>query len=96
MIDGRIGLTRFTEVLRRPIASPRGGNPAVSLALATELYLTQGYRGFYEKQVEAIRNGIFDIYSGSGDAGDKDSPQQQVGFRYAFAGLGWGFDTRFL
>lgn len=70
MIDSRIGLSRFTELLKRPLLAQQ----AASFA---PLFVSDGFRAFYSRQFEAIKNGIISFYAG-GSSSLAGSPQQQV------------------
>ena len=69
MIDSRIGLNRFTDLLRRPIKA----KGATLKSLSGALFITPGYKVFYEKQVDMIVAGIFEFYSGDASVGDAGS-----------------------
>lgn len=64
-IDSKIGLTRFLDLLKRPmqLGSLAGGRVSAT-SLRDELFVTVSFRGFYEDKVEAIRKYIFEHYSG--------------------------------
>jgi chromosome segregation ATPase len=77
MIDSKVGLSRFTEILRKPLASPRSGSGTVT-PNPTEVFVTRGFKVHYEKLIESIRSGILKHYS-TGESGvEKDSPQLQI------------------
>jgi hypothetical protein len=60
MIDTRIGLQRFTDILKRPL------QPANDTSLASYFFRSSGFKKFYESQVALIRKDIFEHYAGSG------------------------------
>ena len=67
MIDSKIGLTRFTDILKRPILNMASINRIVginNLGMSSDIFFTKGFRAFYETQIESIRSGIFDFYAG--------------------------------
>ena len=66
-------MTDFNSVLRVSVIF-RGTNN-----LALELFFSPGFRLFYENQVDMIRKGIFDFYSGIGKNMDsEESALQQI------------------
>ena len=73
MIDSRIGLSRFTESLKKALL------PSQS-ATYSQLFVSEGFKAFYVKQFEAIKNGIISFYAGSSSSSSSlsNSPQQQV------------------
>jgi chromosome segregation ATPase len=80
MIDSKVGLSRFTEILRKPLAGPRSGHllSAPHSVNPRDVFLTRWFKGHYEKLIDSIRNGILEHYSTGDSASDKDSPQQQI------------------
>lgn len=80
MIDSRIGLNRFTEMMKKPLRA--GGNSGGAVSLAT-LFVSPGFKTFYESQVDGIRSGIFQFYAGGGGRhqisanGEGADPSQQ-------------------
>lgn len=75
MIDSRIGLNRFTDILKKPVAS-RGHKDAA--ASYSALFISPDFLVFYQKQVEAIRAGIFEFYTGGASSAVGDVMQQQI------------------
>lgn len=75
MIDGRIGLTRFSDILKRPLVL----TPA-SAAVHTELFLSPSFKIFYESKVDLVRRSLFDYYASSGNSTDNSekTPEQQI------------------
>lgn len=68
MIDSRIGLQRFTELLKLPLAQ-RGSKSSLG-----SLFFTPSFRAFYERLVDAIMQSLFQLYTGpvnNGDSSDK-------------------------
>lgn len=59
MIDNRVGLTRFNEIVRRPLSS----RTSQGQALASELFVSKGFKSFYINQIELIRSSIFSFYT---------------------------------
>lgn len=78
MIDSRIGLTRFMEILKRPVLSQVATSPQSSASLASDIFFTKGFKAFYDSQLEQIRAGIYNHYGVSRSETDKDSAYQQV------------------
>lgn len=87
VIDTRIGLTRFNELLRRPLKSTHtainstntssGGSSSSSSGDVTDqFFFSVGYEEFYRSQVECIRSSIFSFYSGA-DEGMKCIMERQ-------------------
>eukprot|EP01041_Mallomonas_annulata_P003424 gene3424-6795_t len=87
MIDSRIGLTRFTDMLKRPLqnqgksslsssAAGGGGGTGGGSNLENEIFFSQSFKVFYEEQIAAIRQCIFDFYSTGTQGGD--SPESQL------------------
>mmetsp|Transcript_17076 Transcript_17076/g.23468 ORF Transcript_17076/g.23468 Transcript_17076/m.23468 type:complete len:534 (-) Transcript_17076:124-1725(-) len=70
MIDSRIGFSRFTDLLKKPLISANS-------SLYVDFFISSGFRIFYEKQLESIRNGIIEFYAG-GSSNTANSAQQQV------------------
>ncbi len=58
MIDNRVGLNRFIDILRRPL---QGNSHAVS----NILFITKGFKGYFEQQVETIRVSMYEIFADS-------------------------------
>lgn len=75
MIDGKIGLSRFSELLKRPLIPYRQNFGGINY---NTFFISKGYRKFYEAQVEIIRGGIYEFYAGSAAAGGVDSVHQQI------------------
>jgi chromosome segregation ATPase len=75
MIDGRIGLTRFSDILKRPLVL----TPA-SAAVQTELFLSPSFKTFYESKIDLIRRSLFDYYASSGSSTENSekTPEQQI------------------
>jgi hypothetical protein len=86
VIDTRIGLTRFNELLRRPLKSTHtamnstnsssGGSCNSSGDIADQFFFSAGYEEFYRSQVECIKSSIFTFYSGA-DEGMKSIMESQ-------------------
>jgi hypothetical protein len=57
MVDSRIGLTNFTDLLKNPLKISKNDKNIDSI------FFSNGFRNFYSSQVELIRTGIFDYYS---------------------------------
>ncbi len=55
MIDNRIGLNRFIDILRRPL---QGNNSVPN----NGFFITKGFRTYYEQQVEMIRVNMYEIF----------------------------------
>lgn len=55
MIDNRIGLNRFMDILRRPLQ----GNSSVQ---NNNFFITKGFRSYFEQQVEMIRVNMYEIF----------------------------------
>ena len=74
MIESRVGLSRFADILKRPMA-PR------EKQLRRELFFSTSFKTFYENYVDLIRRNLFDFYASSGatnpERGQK-SPEQQI------------------
>jgi hypothetical protein len=79
MIDTRIGLARFTDILRKPFNYNKVDVQLVK-KLTVDLYVSPGYKKYYEQHVEAIRNRLFEFYTGGNNEtdSDKDSPLHQI------------------
>jgi chromosome segregation ATPase len=79
MIDGRIGLNRFTDILKRPLAkrAPSKGT-TTDAGHAASFFISAAFEAFYQRQVDAIRAGIFEFYTGSAGAAPGDAMQQQL------------------
>jgi chromosome segregation ATPase len=79
MIDGRIGLNRFTDILKRPLAkrAPSKGT-TTDAGHAASFFISAAFDAFYQRQVDAIRAGIFEFYTGSAGAAPGDAMQQQL------------------
>ena len=77
MIDSRIGLTRFTDILKRPLMPPqKSGTTSSDSAI---LFFSASFQKFYEERVTAIRHAIFDFYSaGPGGINGGDSQERQI------------------
>ena len=71
MIDSRIGLSRFTESLKKALLPSQAST-------YSQLFVSDGFKAFYIKQFEAIKTGIISFYAGSSSSSLSDSPQQQV------------------
>ena len=72
MIDAKIGLSRFSELLKRPMAkTSRGEAPAA--CPPEDLFFTDSYKRFYVRQIDSIRSAIFEFYSGSAPGGGGSS-----------------------
>jgi hypothetical protein len=72
MIDSRIGLSRFTESLKKALLPSQSST-------YSQLFVSEGFKAFYIKQFEAIKNGIISFYAGSSTSSSlSNSPQQQV------------------
>lgn len=89
VIDTRIGLTRFNELLRRPLKSTHtamnstnsssggsGSSSGSSGDIADQFFFSAGYEEFYRSQVESIKSSIFTFYSGA-DEGMKSIMESQ-------------------
>lgn len=92
VIDTRIGLTRFNELLRRPfkVAHTTNNNNhnndnnnsssscsgEMNIDTTDQFFFTRGFEDFYRSQVESIRSAIFTFYSG-GDGGMKSIMESQ-------------------
>lgn len=87
VIDTRIGLTRFNELLRRPLKSTHtainstnsssgGGSSSSSGDITDQFFFSAGYEEFYRSQVECIKSSIFSFYSGA-DGGMKSIMESQ-------------------
>ena len=80
MIDARIGLNRFNEILKKPLTllgskKIAGANPYDGL------FDLPGFKEFYEHQVDSIKEIIFELYSGGANNGSNiggDSVQLEV------------------
>ena len=59
MIEGRVGLSRFADILKRPMV-PR------EKQLREELFFSSSFKIFYETTVDLIRRNLFDFYASSG------------------------------
>merc|ERR1711871_524275 len=59
MIEGRVGLSRFADILKRPMV-PR------EKQLREELFFSSSFEIFYETTVDLIRGNLFDFYASSG------------------------------
>lgn len=57
MVDSRIGLTNFTDLLKNPLKISKNDKNI------DNLFFSNGFHKFYSSQVELIRTGIFDYYS---------------------------------
>jgi hypothetical protein len=66
MIESRIGLTRFNEILKLPLKS-NSRSTGAQKDLASDLFFSNGFKVFYESHVEYIKNGIFQSYVGTID-----------------------------
>ena len=44
MIDTRIGLPRFNDLLRRPLSAGRGGNRGVAVSVSSDFFFTSGFK----------------------------------------------------
>jgi hypothetical protein len=78
MIDGKIGLNRFMETLKRPLLdSSKTQDPS----LQSTLFVSPAFRTFYEAKVAAVRDGIFEFYGSGG--GQECAPQQVVDMQMA-------------
>lgn len=75
MIDSRIGLNRFTDILKKPLAAKSNKDVGANHAA---LFISPDFLAFYQKQVEAIRAGIFEFYTGGASTAVGDAMQQQV------------------
>ena len=88
VIDTRIGLTRFNELLRRPLKAAHTTNNSNTnndsssssgernTDITDQFFFTSGFEEFYRSQVESIRSAIFAFYSG-GDGGMKSIMESQ-------------------
>lgn len=85
VIDTKIGLTRFNELLRRPLKSTHiainstnssSGGSSSSGDIADQFFFSAGYEEFYRSQVECIKSSIFTFYSGA-DEGMKSIMESQ-------------------
>ena len=79
MIDSRIGINRFTEILNKPIVA-RTMHKAVAQSYAS-LFISPDFFQFHQKQVKAIQSGMFEVYMGAGGVSTGnmgDSMQQQL------------------
>eukprot|EP01038_Epipyxis_sp_PR26KG_P004912 gene4912-6875_t len=74
MIDSKIGLSRFSELLKKPITVTNNKNQA----LFSPLFISDGFKQFYEAQVELIKSNIFEYYTGSIDSKQIDSAHQTL------------------
>lgn len=70
MIDGRIGLPRFTELLKLPL----GQRTSKSSTLGS-LFFLPSFRRFYERLVDAVMQSLFEHYSGNLDASSSSEKQ---------------------
>ena len=70
VIETRIGLPRFNDLLKRPITSGKRGQTKDTLK---NLFFNSGFETFYRAQVESIRSRIFNFYAGDGDGADSGS-----------------------
>ena len=82
MIDSRIGLSRFTDILKKPLSTRSTTMKDSSMHSYSSFFITPDFRIFYQNQVDAIRAGIFEYYTGTG-SGDSsaamgDAMQQQL------------------
>ena len=68
MIDGRIGLTRFTELLKAPLLA---ANKA-----SNSFFFTPSFQAFYDRVLESILHSLFQQYSSK--SGDADSSERQI------------------
>ena len=73
MIDNRIGLTRFTEILKRPLTTQI---PSIT----SEIFFSSSFRTFYESKAELVRRSLFDFYASNGQniENAESSPELQI------------------
>jgi hypothetical protein len=70
VIETRIGLPRFSDLLKRPITSGKRGQTKDTMK---NLFFSSGFETFYRAQVESIRSRIYTFYAGDGDGADSGS-----------------------
>jgi hypothetical protein len=70
VIETRIGLPRFSDLLKRPITSGKRGQTKDTMK---NLFFSKGFEAFYRAQVESIRSRIYTFYAGDGDGADSGS-----------------------
>jgi hypothetical protein len=81
MIESRIGLTRFNELLKLPLKKSNSKSTGVQNDLDSNLFFGNGFKTFYESNVELIKNGIFQSYVGMIDGLNgnfNDAPLKQI------------------
>jgi hypothetical protein len=81
MIESRIGLTRFNEFLKLPLKKINSRSTGAQNDLASNLFFGNGFKIFYESNVELIKNGIFQSYVGTIDdlnGNCNDAPLNQI------------------
>jgi chromosome segregation ATPase len=76
MIDSKIGLSRFSDLIKLPtLVKParqqnsENGNYFSFSDDPDDIYFVEAYETFYKGQVHAIKKAIYDFYSGCGDEG---------------------------
>jgi chromosome segregation ATPase len=81
MIDAKIGLSRFSDLIKIPTAvtslSARqhhsdGANNFSFSDSPEDVYFVEAYQKFYKSQVRIIKTAIYSFYSGSGNASIED------------------------
>lgn len=79
MIESRIGITRFTDILKRPFSHFSSRPSWDSGSSGAEWFYCASFKQFYEVQVESIKHSLYEFYAGSGEnlVAEK-SPEQQI------------------